>query len=669
MKKGEAEKRIEKLREEVNRHDHLYYVLNRPEISDTAYDGLRRELISLEEEFPELVTPDSPTRRIGAPPRGELPSVRHLSPMLSLESAMDADEARAFDARVRRALEREDIRYTVEPKFDGLSVELVYEAGLLVRGATRGDGTTGEEITPNIRTIRAVPLRLTTRHPPARIAVRGEALMPLAEFQELNRWMTERGESGFANPRNAAAGSLRQLDSRITAGRPLTFFAYEIMLIEGSERPSSHMNELEILAGWGFRIDSHKKLCRDIEEAITFHGELAVSRDGLPFEIDGVVIQIDSMADRDVMGYRTRSPRWAIALKFEPRKEVTTVEDIVVQVGRTGKLTPVALLRPVDVSGVTVSRATLHNAGEVAKKDVRPGDRVKIERAGDVIPAVVERIPVKGARRKRPFHMPSACPVCGSPVSEEGAYNFCTGGLSCPAQFKRSIMHFVSKGALDIDGLGYKTVEAMVDSGIVTGIADIFRLEKKRLLTLERFAERSADKLLSAIEASKTIPLARFLYALGIRNVGEHVARLLAEHYGSLGEVMKATEEDLVEIREVGHEVARGVARFFAERRNRDLVDELRSLGVRITDARSRAGARPLGGKTFVFTGGLAGYTRDGARRIVESLGGKVSSSVSAKTDYVVAGSDPGSKLDRARTLGVTILSEAKFAKLVEKGR
>ncbi|UCF04211.1 MAG: NAD-dependent DNA ligase LigA [bacterium] len=669
MTKAEAEKRIEKLRREINRHDHLYYVRNRPEISDAAYDELRRELVSLEEVFPELATPDSPTQRIGAPPRDELPSVRHLNPMLSLESAMDADEARAFDTRVRRALEREDIHYTVEPKFDGLSVELVYEAGLLVRGATRGDGTNGEEITPNIRTIRAVPLRLTTKRPPVRIAVRGEALMPLGEFQELNRWMTERGESGFANPRNAAAGSLRQLDSRITARRPLTFFAYEIMLIEGADPPDTHMNELETLAGWGFRIDPHKKLCRDIEEAISFHKELAGRRDGLPFEIDGVVIQIDSRADRDVMGYRTRSPRWAIALKFEPRKEVTTVEDIVVQVGRTGKLTPVALLRPVDVSGVTVSRATLHNAGEVAKKDVRPGDRVKIERAGDVIPAVVERIPVRGARRRKPFHMPTACPVCGSPVSEEGAYHFCTGGPSCPAQFKRSIMHFVSKGALDIDGLGYKTVEAMVDTGTVKSIADLFRLGKEQLLKLERFADRSADNLLSAIEASKTIPLARFLYALGIRNVGEHVARLLAGHYGSLGNVMKATEEDLVGIREVGPEVARGVARFFAERRNRDLIDELRSLGVRITAARARTGAHPLEGKTFVFTGGLGNYTRDEARRIVESLGGKVSSSVSAKTDYVVAGTDPGSKLARARTLGVTILSEEEFEKVAKKGR
>ena len=665
MNRKEAEKRIKKLRDEINRHDYLYYVENRPVISDTAYDKLRRELQKLEEAFPDLKTLDSPTQRIGAPPRNELPNVRHLRSMLSLESAMNPDEAREFDGRMKRGLDRKEITYTVEPKFDGLSIELVYEAGLLVRGATRGDGTTGEDVTPNIRTVHAIPLRLRGDRPPDLLAIRGEVLMPVKEFQQLNRWITERGMAAFANPRNAAAGSIRQLDSRITAQRPLTLFAYEIMMIEGFTPPTTHMEELELLTSWGFRVDPRKKFCTNIEEAITFFEKLSAKRDNLPFEIDGVVIQIDSKADREVLGIRTRSPRWAVALKFEPRREVTAVEDIVVQVGRTGKLTPVALLRPVDVSGVTVSRATLHNAGEVAKKDIRIGDTVRIERAGDVIPAVVERIDTKGKRRKKVFRMPRTCPVCNAPVIEEGAYHFCSGGVSCPAQLKRGIAHFASKGALDIDGFGWKRVEAMVDRGILTSIADLFRLDKGTLLTLEGFADKSAENLLAAIESSKRIPLARFLCALGIRNVGEHVARILAEHYGSLDAVMKADEDDLVTIHEVGPEVARSVSGFFAEKRNRQVIKDLLKLGVEVILPARKKGPLPLAGKTFVFTGALEDFTREEAQRLVESLGGRASSSVSRKTDYVVAGTDPGSKYDKARQLGVKTISEKEFKKLV----
>jgi DNA ligase (NAD+) len=665
MNRSDAERRIKRLREDISRHDYLYYVLDKPKISDAEYDRMLGELSALENEHPDLVTPDSPTQRVGGKPRSDLPNVTHVRPMLSLESAMKIDEAHEFDKRVKKGLGVDAVAYTVEPKFDGLSVELIYEGGLLARGATRGDGTTGEEITPNIRTVRTVPLRLRAGRPPRLVAIRGEAIMPLKEFRELNRWMTERGLAAFANPRNAAAGSLRQLDSHITAERPLTLYAYEIMTIEGAPPPETHTRELELLSSWGLLVDPHKKLCKNIEEAVSFHAALEAKRETLPFEIDGVVIQVDSKAERETLGFRTRSPRWALALKFEPRKEVTTVEDIVVQVGRTGKLTPVALLRPVDVSGVTVSRATLHNAGEVARKDVRVGDTVRIERAGDVIPAVVERIAAKGERRHKPFAMPDRCPVCGSPVVEEGAYHLCTGGLNCPAQLKRGIGHFASKGALDIEGLGHKTVEAMVEAGLVSSVADIFRLTKEKLLTLEGFADKSASNLLAAIDSQKKVKLDRFLYALGIRNVGEHVATVLAEHFGSLEPIMDAREEELMEIREIGPEVASSVATFFADKRNRTLIAELRELGLDVMGAPRKKGPLPLAGKTFVFTGALEGFSREEAERLVQSLGGRASSSVSTKTDYVVAGAEAGSKLAKAEALGVKVISEKEFKKLI----
>ncbi len=661
-----AERRVEELRGEILRHDHLYYVENDPEIADARYDELRRELEAIEIEYPDLVTPDSPTQRIGVPPRGELPTVDHLHPMLSLESVSDPNEAREFDRRTQKALETAEVEYTAEPKFDGLSVELVYAEGVLTRASTRGDGRRGEEITPNIRTIGAVPLRLRSKNPPSTVAVRGEALMPLAEFQRLNRFMTERGQQPFANPRNAAAGSLRQLDSRITAERPLTFFAYEIMFLEDHEEPATHAEELDTLAAWGFRVDTNRLLSSGIEPVISFHSKLEMKRDTLSFEIDGIVIKLNSKSDRARLGARSRSPRWALALKFQPRREITTVEDIVVQVGRTGKLTPVALLKPVDVSGVTVSRATLHNAGEVAKKDIRVGDRVRIERAGDVIPAVVERLPEKGKRRPAPFAMPDACPVCSSGIAEEGAYHFCTGGIACPAQLTRGIAHFASRGAFDIDGLGYKRIVMLSEHGLVQSLPDLFTLEKERLLELEGFADISAENLLEAIEASKRISLGRFLFSLGIRNVGEHVAHVLARHFGTLAAVREATEEKLVGIREVGPEVAGSVHGFFGDERNCEMIDRLLELGIDIEESEPEAGPRPLAGISFVFTGTLERFTRDEAKRLVESLGGRTSSSVSGKTGYVVAGSSAGSKLERARELGVTILTEEEFEKLVK---
>jgi len=665
MERADAEKRIASLIAEIDRHDRLYYVDNSPAISDEAYDRLRRELEQLEEQFPGLASEDSPTRRVGAAPRSSLPPAEHLMPMLSLDSTTSAGDARAFDERLRKDLEREKIAYTAEPKFDGLSLELVYENGVLTRAATRGDGTTGEDVTPNVRTIRTVPLRLAAEKPPELMSVRGEALLPLEGFRELNRRMTERGEAGFANPRNAAAGAIRQLDSRVTAERPLTFFAYEIMIIQGVEAPPTHSAELDLLSSYGFLVDGHFGRCNGIEDAIAFHASLAEAREELMFEIDGVVIEVDSKSDRAAAGSRSRSPRWALALKFEPRREITDVEGIAVGVGRTGKLTPVALLKPVDVGGVTVSRATLHNAGEVERKDVRPGDRVRIERAGDVIPAVVERIPVKGQVRSEPFTMPDRCPVCGSPVEREGANHYCTGGLSCPAQLKRGIQHFVSRGAFDIEGIGEKTVETMVDIGMLGSVSDIFRLERERLLELEGFAERSADNLLEAIENSKNIDLARFIYALGIRNVGEHVAGLLATHFGSLDAVAAASEEELTSVREIGPEVASSVTAFFGNEGNRKTVEELLHLGVTPAAPEKTASDLPLAGKTFVFTGTLEGITRSEAKRRVQALGGRVSSSVSAKTDYVVAGSDPGSKYEKAVRLGLTVLTMDAFTELL----
>jgi len=664
MDRRRAERRVKELREEILLHDHLYYVDNKPSISDEAYDGLRRELEAMENEFPDLRTPDSPTQRIGAHPRSELPPVAHLRPMLSLDSASNPDEAREFDRRAKRGLERESIRYTVEPKFDGLSIELVYEEGILERASTRGDGYRGEGITPNARTIGAVPLRLRGDDLPSLAAVRGEALMPLPDFHRLNKWMIEDGQQPFANPRNAAAGSLRQLDPGVTAQRPLTLFAYEIVVVEGARIPETHSSELETLARWGFRVDTHWRSCRDIEEAIAFHEELQEKRDTLSFEIDGIVIQIDAKDDQARLGTRTRSPRWALALKFPPRREVTRVEEIIVQVGRTGKLTPVALLKPVDVSGVTVSRATLHNAGEVAKKDIRTGDRVRIERAGDVIPAVVERIEEKGRKRSAPFDMPEICPVCGSPVAAEGAYHYCTGGVSCNAQLIRGIDHFASRTAFDIDGLGHRTVEALVAKGIVTSLPDLFSLDKESLLGLEGFADKSAENLLASIERSKKVSLGRFVYALGIRNVGEHAARILSEHFGSLDALQGAANEDLLSIRDVGPEVARSISAFFTDGRNRRLLERLLELGVDIEETEPLSGSGPLEGKIFVFTGTMERFTRGEAKRIVESLGGRISSSVSGKTDYVVAGSEPGSKLDKAHSLGLRILTEREFEEL-----
>jgi DNA ligase (NAD+) len=665
--RDEAQKRLEALREDIRRHDYLYYVKDSPALSDAAYDQLFRELRSLEEQFPDLVTPDSPSQRVGGKVQEDLGEVRHLAPMLSLESAMTESEVIEFDKRVKKGLGEEHVQYTAEPKFDGLSVELVYVDGRFERGATRGDGVVGEDVSENLKTIRSLPLRLRTDDKPApgTLAIRAEAIMLLAEFENLNRRMTESGKEPFANPRNAAAGSLRQLDTKVTASRPLDLFAYEIMYSDRIQL-DSQSEVLATLAEWGFRTDSSARQCRDIGEATQYHDTIESKRDSLDYELDGVVIKVNSRAQQAELGERSRSPRWAVAFKFEPRHEVTVLMDVAVQVGRTGKLTPVALLRPVDVGGVTVSRATLHNQDEVDRKDIRFGDTVRVRRAGDVIPEVVEYLPEKRKPSAKRFQMPNRCPVCDSPVRQQGAYHLCTGGWACRAQQTSRIQHFASKGAMEIEYLGSKTVAQLVERGLVHSVADLYRLTKESLLELEGFADKSAENLLAAIEASKQMSLDRFIFSLGIPNVGQHVARVLATHFGSLDALMKASSEALVDVHEVGEEVANSVVSYFEDSQNRNVIQEMLNAGVRPSWEQVQT-EKNLEGKKVVFTGGMTHLGRDEAKRLVEQRGGRVTSSVSKNTDLVVVGENPGSKAETAKKLGVEVVDEDTFMKLVGK--
>ena len=661
--------RLIALRDEIRRHDYLYYVQDRPEVSDSRYDHLFRELVELEQAHPELVTPDSPSQRVGAPPLEALVKVPHEQPMLSLDSIVDQREVQAFDQRMKRELETPFVEYSAEPKFDGLSVELMYDHGIFTRGATRGDGTTGEDVTVNLRTIRSLPLQLHAQSGlPDHLVVRGEVYMRLNDFQSLNRRMTERGDDAFANPRNAASGSLRQLDSTITATRPLVVTCYEIMAVS-TPVPPTHWDELEQLAQWGLPVPVLRRLCASISDVMATHHETESMRDQLPYEIDGVVVKVNRRDWQDRLGVKSRSPRWAIAYKFKPRKEITIVQDIVVSVGRTGTLTPVALLKPVEVGGVTISRATLHNGDEVARKDIRIGDTVKVERAGDVIPAIAERVPIHGEQRNDPFLMPDHCPVCGSSVGREGAYFYCTGQLVCGAQLKGAIEHFASKHALNIEGLGKKTVAQLVDEGLLQSLDDLYRLNKADLVQLEGFADRSATLLLKSIADSKTISLDRFLMGLGIRQVGQHIAKVLAHEFESLDEIMSADRERLQQIREIGPEISDSLVSYCSEPRNREVIAQLQKSGVQVAPGMATGDRKksPLAGKTFVFTGGLDHFTRDSAQQAVEAVGARVSSSVSKKTSYLVVGRDPGSKLDQARTLEVMILKEEEFAALIGK--
>jgi DNA ligase (NAD+) len=668
VNRTEAKKRIEALASEIREHDYRYYALDRPTVSDAQYDKLYRELTELETQFPELRPKDSPTLRVGGAMRTAFKKVRHLGPMLSLDSLMDAEAVREFDARVIKAFEVDRVDYVAEVKFDGLSVELVYEDGQFVRGSTRGDGEAGEDITENLRTIRAVPLRLDPRGPKGGLkgpmAVRGEALMLLSEFEALNKRLVEANEEPFANARNAAAGTVRQLDPSITASRKLDLFTYDILQADNVEL-GTQWEMLEALRNWGFHVDRSSKRCKGIEEVFAFHAALGERRDRLPYEIDGAVIKVDRRDWQRGLGMRSRTPRWAVAFKFPPREEVTVIQDIAVQVGRSGKLTPVALLRPIDVSGVTVSRATLHNQDELDRKDIRIGDTVRIRRAGDVIPEVVEVLKEHRPRGTKPFRLPDKCPVCGAAVVREGAYHLCTNGLSCPAQLHGHLYHFTSRGAMDIAGLGDKTLKQLLDEGKIHDLADLYSLEASDLEGLEGFAEKSIENLLQAIEGSKKPRLDRFLYALGIASVGETVSRLLADHYGALEPLLDASEEELEEIHGIGPEVAAAVHHFFSNTRNRKVLDRLAKAGVKPVHEARKKGPQTLAGEVVVFTGSLETLSRPEAARIAEAAGARVSSSISKKVTLVVAGPGAGSKLDEAKKLGLETIDESAFRKKV----
>ena len=667
-------RRIEELSREIARHDRLYYLEDRPEIEDAAYDALFRELAGLEAEHPELRRPDSPTQRVGTPPGEGFAEVRHLAPMLSLDNALDAEELRAFDERVRRALGAEGpVEYVGEPKIDGAGIELVYESGLLAVGSTRGDGQVGEDVTANLRAVRSIPLRIPgpdaarARAVPARVSVRGEVAIPLARFERLNERRREAGLEPFANPRNAAAGSLRQLHeidrARLAA---LEFRAYAL----GEGVPAGVRTQaevLETLAGWGFLVSAGWQRCADAEAAIAYHERLLAGRDRQPIEIDGSVVKVNRLDLQEELGQVSRSPRWAIAFKFPPRQATTRVLGIEAQVGRTGALTPVAKLHPVHVGGVTVTSASLHNQDEVLRKDVRVGDTVVVQRAGDVIPQIVRVLPERRPPGAEPWRLPSQCPVCkAATVRLEGEAVTRCPNLDCPAQLKTNLRHLAQRGALDVEGLGEKLVDQLVERALVRRLSDVFALGPEALADLERMGEKSAQNLVASLERARRTTLARFLLALGIRHVGEAVAELLARHFGDLEPILAASREELEAVPGVGPTIAESVASFFADPRNREEVRRLRDAGVRWErSAPAPRGVGPLAGKSFVLTGTLAGMTRGEAKARIEAAGGKVVGSVSKKTDYVVAGADPGTKLERARELEVEVLDEAGLRALL----
>ena len=661
--------RVQELREQINYHNYRYYVLDDPVVSDAEFDRLLQELTRLEEQYPELLTPDSPTQRVGAAPLEKFETVRHRQPMISLENAFSEAEAREFDERLKRFLRTdEDFHYVMEPKMDGTAIELVYERGRFTVGSTRGDGIRGENVTQNLKTIHTIPLQVLTREEPAPelLEVRGEVYMDLEDFQKLNEQRLAQGEPAFANPRNAAAGSLRQLDPTITAARPLKIYCYGIGEVRGRSF-ATHWEVLQTLIKWGFRVNPLIERGVGIEAAIAYHHRLEHQRHGLPYEIDGMVLKVDSLALQERLGAKARSPRWALAYKFAASQETTRVLDIVVNVGRTGAVTPMAVMEPVEVGGVTVSRATLHNEDEVARKDVRVGDTVLIQRAGDVIPEVVKVILEARPPDAKPFQMPKICPVCGTElVRPAGEKVTRCPNPDCFGSQTRSIMHFAGKTAMDIDGLGEKIILQLVNAGLVKDVSDLYNLTAGDLIPLERFAEKSAQNIVSAIQGSKHPPFWRLINALGIRYVGEATAQVLAQHFQNLEALMQASKEELLQVEGVGEQVAASIREYFDNPRNQELLRRLREAGVQERPPEPRA-AGPLAGKTFVFTGGLPHLSREEAKAMVTSRGGKVSSSVSAKTDYVVVGADPGSKYAKAKELGVTILDEADFEELIRK--
>jgi DNA ligase (NAD+) len=661
--------RVDTLRRELEHHNYRYHVLDDPEVADAEYDRLLRELTKLETDYPDLVTPDSPTQRVGATPVAEFGEVRHDVPMLSLENAFTDAELQAFDTRVRERLESvPTVEYYAEPKLDGLAINLRYVNGQLVQAATRGDGTTGEDVTHNVRTIHAVPLRLQGK-PPALLDVRGEVFMPLKGFRALNAQALERGEKVFANPRNAAAGSLRQLDPRITASRPLDMFCYGWGAVEGLTLPERHSEFIALLREWGLKGSPEARIVNGVEGCLEYYGHIGAKRAALAYEIDGVVYKVNRLGLQRELGFVSRAPRWAIAHKFPAQEATTIVRDVEFQVGRTGALTPVARLEPVSVGGVTVSNATLHNMDELERKDVRIGDRVIVRRAGDVIPEIVKVIPEHRPHDARVVKLPRRCPVCSSEVEREPgeAVARCTGGLVCAAQRKESLLHFASRRAMDIEGLGAKLVDQLVDLDLVHSPADLYTLTLEQLSDLERMAEKSAQNVLDALARSKSTTLARFLFALGIRDVGEATAGAIAQHFGNLDRILSASEVDIQQVPDVGPVVASHVHAFFAEPRNRKVVAALMGQGVHWPelDMKVVSAEGPLTGKTFVITGTLASMSRDDARDRIVALGGKVSGSVSKKTTAVIVGAEAGSKAQKASELGITALNEAQFLELI----
>ncbi|MGC2517982.1 MAG: NAD-dependent DNA ligase LigA [Burkholderiales bacterium] len=660
-------KRVEALRREIDAHNYRYYVLDAPTIPDAEYDRMFQELVELEAKHPQLAVSDSPTQRVGGAPLEEFSQVVHRTPMLSLNNAFTEEEVAGFDRRVREGLGREDVEYAAEPKFDGLAISLVYEHGRFVRGATRGDGYTGEDVTANLKTVRSIPLRLRGAKPPALLEVRGEVIMYKADFDRMNRRQRERGEKEFANPRNAAAGSLRQLDPKITAQRPLRFFAYGLG-DSGGMPYERHSEMLDSIADQGVPVSPERTTVTGLPGLLGFYRTMGEKRDKLPYAIDGVVYKVNHLAGQQALGFVSRAPRFAVAHKYPPEEALTEVLDIEVQVGRTGALTPVARLKPVSVGGVTVTNATLHNEDELRRKDIRAGDTVIVRRAGDVIPEVVSFVPERRPLGARIFHMPKKCPVCGSiVVKPEGeAITRCSGGLYCAAQRKQALLHFASRRAMDIEGLGERLVDQLVDDSIVRTPADLYKLGIAALAGLERMAEKSARNILGALEKSKDTTLARFIYALGIRNVGEATARDLADHFGNLEALMAATGEDLQQVPDVGPVVADSVRDFFAEKHNLEVIEQLLAAGLHWPEGKGRRAEGLLAGKSFVLTGTLPNMTRDAAKELIEAAGGKVSGSVSKRTDYVVAGEEAGSKLDKARELDVAIIDEAGLQKLIK---
>jgi len=662
------------LRHAIAAHNHAYYVLDQPTISDADYDALFRELQALEAAHPALVTPESPTQRVGGAPQTEFAPVRHAVRMLSIRTETDTTPsgARDFDARIRRDLglasDAPPVEYMAELKFDGLAINLRYEQGRLTVAATRGDGEVGEDVTRNIRTIRAIPSQLATRDPPAILEVRGEVYMTRADFEALNARQRDAGLRPYINPRNTAAGAVRQLDPAMTAQRPLAFFAYGIGEVRGWSLPRTHAGLLDALAALGLPVDDHRRVARGADELVEFYERVTAIRDDLPFDIDGVVYKVDSLALQRELGFVTREPRWAVAHKFPAEERATRLLDIAVQVGRTGAITPIARLEPVFVGGVTVTNATLHNEDEVRRKDVRIGDTVIVRRAGDVIPEVVRVLTERRPDNARVFRMPEKCPECGSAIERlpDEAVARCTGGLVCPAQRKQALLHFAGRRAMDIEGLGDKLVDQLVDGGIVHTPADVYALDAPRLAALERMADKSATNVVSAIEKSKSTTLARFIYALGIRHVGEATARDLARHFGALDALMDADVDALLEVPDVGPVLAEAIRDFFAEPHNRGVIAQLRRAGVHWTEGPpQRAPAGPLAGMVVVLTGTLPSMTRDEAKALLEAAGAKVAGSVSAKTSYVVAGADAGSKRAKAESLGIPVLDEVGLRKLI----